>query len=338
MQVFYLIVGIVLLLAVSFDFFYTTLSGSGAAYLTYAISALAHKWQMFWFRILGRRIFKLSGMFINLSLLVVWVLLIWFSLFLIFSGDPHAIVNSKGEVATAVERLYFTGYVLSTLGVGNLFPSSPVFQVITSIFSFFGFIFFTLALTYLISVFAAIMQKRSLAFFINKLGNSPSDVVNQLVSQDNNFTFQQVTAIQQMVETHSAHHQAYPVLHYYINADRPSSLSINIAILDEAISIILTNEKEKTLQKELMPLRKSINHFLKHLQDKYHILSEPDRVARIDWDQLNLPSGSLSLDLDEGDLHRRRQVLDELLATEGYSWQDVYPEKEISQKDGKLKR
>lgn len=331
MQLFFLVSGVILLLAVSFDFFYTTLSGNGAAYLTYAVSALAHKWQMLLFKIFGRKIFALSGMFINLSVLFAWILLIWFALFLIFSSNPQAIINSEGEMASPIERLYFTGYVLSTLGVGNLFPDSSFFQIITSVFSFFGFIFFTLSLTYLISVFAAIMQKRSLSFFINKLGNSPSAVVNQITSQEKTFTFQQIMVIQQMIETHATHHQAYPVLHYYINVDRPSSLSINIAILDEAISIILTNEKEKTLQHELMPLRQSINQFLKHLQSKYHILSEPNRVAEIDWNKHELPPGSLKLELEEDELHKRRQIIDGLLATEGYSWHDVYPEKDIRQ-------
>ncbi|MGK7393817.1 MAG: ion channel [Candidatus Cyclobacteriaceae bacterium M3_2C_046] len=330
MQLFYLILGLLVLLVVSFDFFYTTLSGSGASFLTYAISALAHKWQMLLFRFFGRRIFKLSGMFINLSLLISWVILIWLGLFLIFSSNPEAIINSQGKMASSIERLYFTGYVLSTLGVGNLFPSTPFFQVVTSVFSFFGFIFFTLALTYLISVFSAIMHKRSLSLFLNKLGDSPSEAANLLTSQEPAFTYQQILALQNMIEVHSAHHQAYPVLHYYINSDKPNSLSINLTILDEAISIILTNDKEKTLQKELMPLRKSISQFLKHLQSKYHILSDPDRVAKIDWKKLELPSGSLELDLDEGDLHKRRRILDSLLATEGYSWKHVYPRKDIS--------
>ncbi|NJW55782.1 ion channel, partial [Salinimicrobium oceani] len=91
----------------------------------------------------GRKVFDYSGMIVNLAVLFVWILLVWLGLFLVYSYDPSAITNSDSRPANWVERLYYTGYVLSTLGLGNFKPTTPFFEILTSVFSFFGFIFFT---------------------------------------------------------------------------------------------------------------------------------------------------------------------------------------------------
>src|SRR5690606_21164350 len=110
-----------------------------------------------------------------LKVLSVWIILVWVGLFLVFTSNPEAIVNSDGIAANLWERLYFTGYVLSTLGMGNFYPTSPFFEILTSFFSFFGFIFFTSSITYFLSVSSALVKKRLLAKTINNLGKSPVD-------------------------------------------------------------------------------------------------------------------------------------------------------------------
>jgi hypothetical protein len=325
MEFFYLFAGITILLITSFDFFYTTLSGSGAFFLTRNIYKLLHKGQLILFRVFGRRVFKLSGIIINLGILGVWIMLVWLSLFLIYSFNPDAIMNGEEEVATTAERIYFTGYTLSTLGMGNFNPATPLFQVLTSLFSFFGFVFLSTSITYLVSVFSGVMHKRSLSLMLTRLGKDPAEVTKRFVDQDSAFTYQQILAIQRMIDQHSASYQAYPVLHYYINSDQESSLSIHLAILDESLSILFTSSKEYSFTDELIPLRSSINDFLKHLQQKFTLKKKAEECVRIDWSKLELPEGSLQLEIDQDDLIHRRKVLDGLLATEGFSWESVYP-------------
>ena len=97
--------------------FLTTLSGSGAAYLSKNVAFITHKLMLFLERKLSKRIFKVSGMVVNLTVLSVWVIFVWLGLFLVYSYNPEAITNNSGREATTIERLYFTGYVLSTHGV-----------------------------------------------------------------------------------------------------------------------------------------------------------------------------------------------------------------------------
>lgn len=325
-----LIVGFILLGVVGYDFFFTTLSGSGAAILTRAFSALAHKLQLILSKIFGRKIFSLSGMLINLSVLAIWLLIAWTGAFLIFSSNPEAIVNSSGKTASSMERLYFTGYILSTLGIGNFKPITPFFELLTSLFSFFGFVFFTTAMTYLVSISSAVMHKRSLALTIRTLGANPAEVVKSLLEQDIVFSYQQIAHLQQMVGRHSVNHQTYPVLHYYNNPDITSSLSINITVLDEAVSILL--HSKASLNIELQPLQNALDLFLQHVKQKYGDLAEAEDIPAINWFNVNLPDIVLPESEEPSALVNRRRILGDLLQGEGFSWHDIYHEQALTAK------
>ncbi|MEQ9442760.1 MAG: ion channel [Cyclobacteriaceae bacterium] len=324
-----LVLGLILLAVVGYDFFRTTLSGSGAGFLTRFFLTLSHKFQLSLSRIFGRKVFRLSGMLVNLTVLAAWILLIWLGLFLVFSYRPEGIVNSDGRVATAVERLYFTGYVLSTLGIGNFTPTTPLFEVLVSLFSFFGFIFFSTSMTYLISVSSAVMHKRALALSIQTIGENPAKVVKGLLEPDSSFSHQQITALQQMLDRHNVNHQAYPVLHYYNSPDISSALSVNLAVLDEATSILL-HSRDQPLYQELQSLRHSLDQFLRHIREKFRHQSDVDNPD-INWSEVDLPVGLLPSEVGEDpQLTERRKILGELLYSEALSWSDVYPKSALN--------
>ena len=262
-------------------------------------------------------------MFVNLTVLFVWVLLVWLGLFLVFSYNPEAITNNNGREATTVERLYYTGYVLSTLGIGNFQPSSSFFEILTSLFSFFGFIFFSTSMTYLLSVSSAVVQKRSLASSIRALGSDPVEIVERFQKMDTSFCYQQVSTLQQMINQFSTYYQAYPILHFYHNEDPAVSSTINIVKLDEAVSVMLNNSKFEPIREELQILRDSLNQFLKHIKNRFgqRANKEPD----INWYQSQLPEELLKERFSEdATLPERRKVLTSLLQNENRSWKDVY--------------
>src|SRR5690606_36762996 len=99
METFYLIVGGFLLLLVIFDFFYTTLSGSGAGFISEAVSNIGHTTISWLVHFFGRGVYRYSDLLINLLVAATWMLMVWTALFLIFSSDPEAIVNSNGRMA-----------------------------------------------------------------------------------------------------------------------------------------------------------------------------------------------------------------------------------------------
>lgn len=321
----YLISGILLLLLTMYDFFFTTLSGGGAAFITRFVTFISHSCLKLCVKWFGRRIYSLSGMAVNLSVLLVWVALIWIGLYFIYSTDPGAIVNDKGRMANNWERLYFTGYTLSTLGLGNFAPTTVAFELLTSIFSFFGFIFFTTSMTYLISVSSALIHKRSLALSIRNLGKTPEEMVYRLLNQDTSFSRQNLASLQEKIEKHSIYLQAYPVLHNYANSEIPGSLSLNLVTLDEALSILINSKEGEKIKNAITAIRGSITYFLNHVETTFSrtLYKEegPDIHKLRGWEIIS------SSAINDPSLYNRRKVLGGILNTESFEWQDVYDSK-----------
>lgn len=319
---FYLVIGIIILLLTICDFFFTTLSGSGSGFISEKVAIGADKVVKLLVRSFGRSFFKINGLFVNLMMLSAWTLLVWLGLFLLYSSNPDAIVNGSGDVAGFWERLYFTGYVISTLGIGPYYPTTPFFEIVTSCFALFGFVLFTSSMTYFISVSSALVQKRTLVKNIQSLGKQPEEIANKLSSVDTSYSYQQFIGLQEMVDQHTVNHHAYPVVHFYSRPQEKECLSLNLARLDEALSILIGSEEGRNLKAELQPLRSSITNFLENLDQSF---------------SQSMPKVNNSVDpsffayqqevLDDDGQRMRRRVLERLLKSEGLSWKDVIHKK-----------
>ncbi|WP_169578557.1 potassium channel family protein [Salinimicrobium terrae] len=318
MEIFYLFIGVFILMFTIYDFFFTTLSGSGAGFISEHTSIFSDRIIQKLVKVFGRSIYKTHGLFVNLMVLAVWILLVWLGLFLVYSWNPEAITNSNGRPANFVERLYYTGYILSTLGLGNFKPTSEFYEIVTALFSIFGFIFFTSSMTYFISVSSALVNKRTLTKSIFNLGKSPGEIANKILSLNSSYAYQQLLNLQEMIDKHSVNHHAYPVIHYYTEAKPKNCLSLNLTRLDEALSILIDSEDGRELQQELEPVRSSITYFLENLSENFS-RSLPTVENPVDKNQLPY-SGNV---LKGEDLKNRRRVLEKLFKSEDFTWKDV---------------
>lgn len=121
-----------------------------------------------------------------------------------------------------------------------------------------------------------------------------------------------------MVDRHSVNHQAYPVVHFYNRSKPKDCFSINIAGLDEGISILLYSGKGDGLQEELEPLRISLTNFLENLEKNFSRSLPQVEQAEV---SLNF-SYTVEGDQYKG-LQTRRRILQRLLKSEGFQWEDV---------------
>jgi len=265
----------------------------------------------------GRKAYNYNGLFVNLMILFIWLLLIWGGLFLVYTSNPEAITNSSGRIANHWERLYFTSYTLSTLGMGNFKPTTPVFELVTSSFSFFGFIFFTSAMTYFLSVSSALVNKRTLSKSIYNVGQRPQAIAKNILNFDSSFSYQQIMELQKMIDGHSVNYHAYPVVHFYRQHKKKDSFSINIARLDEAVTILLYSKEAKKFHKELNLLRSSLSGFLEDIQENFYSNLSVDAT-----DSYNFPSLESEKPIKE--LRERRRIVETLLTSENFTWEDVF--------------
>lgn len=315
----FLIIGIILLLIAIHDFFFTTLSGSGTGFISRNISIISDKIIQMCVKFFGRKAYNYNGLFVNLMILFSWLLLIWGGLFLVYTSHPEAITNSSGRIANHWERLYFTSYTLSTLGMGNFKPTTPIFELVTGAFSFFGFIFFTSSMTYFLSVSTALVNKRSLSKSVYNMGENPQAIANNILSFDSSFSYQQISELQKMIDRHSVNHHAYPVVHFYRQNKKKDSFGINIARLDEAVTILLNSRDGKNFQEELNLLRSSLSGFFEDMQENFSSnLSSEKEMA----DSFNFPYPDSEKTIKS--LQKRRQILGGLLKSENFTWEDVF--------------
>lgn len=314
MNVLALSIGAVLLLLVIYDFFFTTLSGSGAGPISKTVATYSYIATRQSSKIFGRKAYNYSGMIVNLWVLFVWIILVWFGLFLIYSYDPSGITSSDSRPANWMERLYYTGYVLSTLGIGNFKSITGFFEILTSIFSFFGFIFFTSSMTYLISVSSAVIRKRSLSRNIFNLGKDPSEIAEKLKQVNSSYKDQQLLSLQEKIDSHLVSHQAYPVVHFFSHANPDNCLSLNIVRLDEALTHLLSsNDISPEDLKEYQLLRSTITNLLIHIKTNFS--------ASLPKMEKPVTNGNDNIDLSN--LDQRRKLLSSLLRSEGLSRDDI---------------
>ncbi|WP_185958469.1 ion channel [Fodinibius sediminis] len=325
----YLVAGIFTVLVTACDFFYTTVSFNGAGVLAKSISnGIASLFLWTNKKTSSRYLLKFSGVTHILAQVALWISLLWFGLFLIMMSDPYSVLLAPGgEPASAINKLYFSGYVLSTLGNGQYIPNDGGWQIMVAAFSFAGFIFITTAMTYLMNLTSAVIHKRKLSLFISNLGETPEEILANSYTGNG---FDRLTSVapnlQQMINEHSQNHYAHPGVHYFYSIPRSESLSLNLTNLDEALSLAQTHIKMDTpFDQDLRPLRDTIDKFLNTVQ--HHFIkkaeAEADAGPGIQYLQkTGIPLVKQPREQPGG--HERRVLLGGLLQSSGWNWNNIY--------------
>lgn len=102
----------------------------------------------------------------------------WAGWWLVFSADVASVLASRTAVpADGWDRVYFTGYTVFPLGIGDYVPDTAWAQVATAVASLSGLFLVTLSLTYLVQVVQAVVHKRVLAQQIHCLGRDAFGII-----------------------------------------------------------------------------------------------------------------------------------------------------------------
>ncbi|MCW9706236.1 ion channel [Fodinibius salsisoli] len=330
----YLIAGIFIVFVTACDFFYTTVSFNGAGVLARSVSngiATLFLWTNK--KTSSRYMLKFSGMIHILAQVALWISLLWFGLFLIFMGSPDSVLHAPtGTTASAINKFYFSGYVLSTLGNGQYIPNGGGWQVTVAAFSFAGFIFITTAMTYLMNLTSAVIHKRKLSLFISNLGETPEEILVNSYTGDGFERLTRVTPdLQQMINEHSQNHYAHPGVHYFYSVTRAESLSLNLANLDEALTILEHRiEKGKAPIQDLIPLRDAIDKFLDTMEHHFIRSFKIEETYALDISYLQEKGIPLNVELsDELPIKKRRSQLTGLFQSTGWSWEHIYAREDV---------
>ncbi|WP_111412292.1 potassium channel family protein [Billgrantia lactosivorans] len=233
--------GLVLIGLVVYDAVQTTLSAARAGPLARLLGRFV------WLSVLRlhRRFsrhgwLEAVGPWVTVALMVTWVGLIWLGWWLVFCSQEAAVFHpDSGTFANPMERLYFVGYTITTLGYGDFVPGSAEWQLLAVVAAANGFFLLTLAVTYILSVMSAVVQKRQLALSIHALGETPASIVENLVGEgDFSVLAGQVDELQPTIISVGQQHLAYPMLHYYHQGDIERALPVALCRLYQALAIV----------------------------------------------------------------------------------------------------
>ncbi|GAB2798289.1 ion channel [Halomonas shantousis] len=328
---FWAIMGTLLILFVAYDCTRTTLSASSSGPLTNRLSKGTWSVLMAYHR---RRphhsLLGAAGTWVTLTLIFCWLSLTWLGWWLVFCGDPQAVVNSTSmATASLIERAYFVGYTITTLGYGDLVPNTSLYQILCFLAAGNGFLLFTLSITYAIPIVSAATQKRQLALSINALGHDPLEIIRQ-GADDGSFQSlcNQLQQVQSSIVGSSQQHLAYPILHYFHSEETNSALPLALARLDEALSMILFSctSLPSTSRSQMAITQRSIDEFLHTLESAFvHPTREAPDIPELEGlSMLSINDTPPSAIRDHLQALDRQKLLLAFVENDGWEWQDVW--------------
>jgi hypothetical protein len=261
------VVGALLVLLVLVDAAITTLAaGQGGGPLTGRVGNLV--WRVL--RGLGSgptsRALSYAGAGVLLVTVLVWVALHWAGWTLVFLSSEQAVVNgTTREPADLAARVYYAGFTVFTLGLGDYQPGGALWQVLTALATFLGLFVATLSITYLISVVSAAVDRRTLARSISLSGGTGSDIVllhwtgTELSSTLPSLLVSLSDEILQVTQQHLA----YPVLHHFHAGTAASSAPRALAALDDALLLLSAGlvPRARPPHDVLVRTRRALEHY-----------------------------------------------------------------------------
>lgn len=226
---------------------------------------------------------NISGPLILSLTLLTWLLLIWAGVSLFFAGNPDSIINTttNGSISW-YERIYFSGFTLFTLGLGDYSPQPGFFQIVTALSSGIGMLLLTLGASYIISVISAVVQKRTLSRSISGLGDNSIELLKKAWNGKDFHQFDLLlSGINSQITQLTLQQQAFPLLQFYHSEDVEKTTAVAIGILDEALSILHFGLNDKSVVNSTLvdATRSSISTYLKTTEDGYG--SEVDDIESI---------------------------------------------------------
>lgn len=333
MNLLYGIAGVFIILVILKDLITTTLSFQGAGRITRFIS------EKIWHLVLKAVGSKGSSPlldhigYLNMVIIILtWVLGMWIGAFLVLLTDSKSVIDSTTNVpATVWEKLYFSGYTLSTLGNGDFKTGSALWDITTNLLAFSGLAFITISITYIMPVLSAVILQVKLSVFINCLGDTPQQIlVNGWNGQNFDRLLKNDADITDMLIEHSENHKVYPIIHYFHNSELKKSIIVSLAMLDESISMLkhVVAESAKPDHKDMELLQKSLDFYLEVLKQdqktETNAMPSPPDWSALEREGIPLNRETLEDFNTNARLKTRRRILAHLLEEDGWSWDDVY--------------
>lgn len=237
------ILGAVILTVTAVDVVWTVLAaGAGAGPLTSRLSALAWRVAL---RI-GRRadgprhqFLAVVGVAIMVGMLLSWVAVAATAWWVMSSAEGAVQVAADGRPAGLLERGYFVGYNLFTLGTNTYIAGDGLWQLLPIAIGASGLVFLTLGISYLVPVASAVAERRQVAQYMFSLGDTPDGILTRAWTGSGFGALgPHLVALAPMVHLAAERRLTYPALAFMHSAREQASTSVSLVVLDDAMTLL----------------------------------------------------------------------------------------------------
>lgn len=322
--------GALLYVVIAIDIIKTTVSLHAGGWLTTPLSHIV--WKVF-YTLSGRTgrsaFLEHAGYIILLSILLLWVLALWGSFFLLLLSEKDSIINSSTKLPADVwEKIYYAGFTLSTLGVGDYASTSNLWRMMTALYSFTGLWLITMAITYFFSVLSGVVNDRQLGVMLSSLGESPQQVVlNSWDGKTFDRLVKQGSDLAALLIKHTQNHKAYPVIHYFHTRSAKHATTLRIATLHEAVVLLkyFVQDGIRPDANDLSALQAGLDNYGAVISDvtgsQKHAEAPEIRTDRLV--EAGLVDRLAATDIVlEKDVQEKRMLLRHLVEGDGWQWDE----------------
>lgn len=319
-----LALGVLVLVVVIYDVIQTALRlGQRGGPLTLHLAS--HVWRL---ALRSPRLLRVAGVLILVGIVSMWALFSWVGWTFVFSASPSSVVSSStGVPADAIGKAYFAGYTIFTLGNGDLQPLGG-WRAVTVVASASGLMIVTLAISYLVPLLSAVVEKRALAGRIALLGRNVREIARALVSPGAEEVRRELSSFPQHLLLLKERHLAYPVLHYFQSRESDSAIAPKLASLNEALILVSDGaaDPDPNLVAAAQKFRSGANRLLENLEpwfvtDQPPVPDAPPLGVLSDIGVDARPHPQFQSRLEAASETRRRMRW--LVQDTGWSWDDA---------------
>lgn len=327
--------GTALIVAVLLEVTWTTVAaGSGAGPFTSRLTRILWRGALAVHRRReGGTFLVAAGVAIVVSVLVTWVAALLLGWVLVFASSDGAVrAASTGIPGDLVDRIYFAGYTMLTLGLGDQVPGAGIWQLATVLATGTGLVLVTLSITYLVPVASAVVQRRQLAAQIASLGGTAHDIVLRgWNGTDFGSLGQNLSMLSSSLHTVRLQHLTYPVLHFFHSQSRHDAAAIHLTNLDQAIGLLRYGVSDAVSPdaQTLAALQNGIDEFLATMEG-IHITDDAHPIAPASLeplDQAGIPTDPSTYRAHVDDNERQRRLLASYLHDDGWTEHDLGPDR-----------
>lgn len=321
--------GVVLLLLLGYDATRTTLSASSSGPITNRLTSGMWRMLLAMHRLRpSHTLLGGGGPALTLLLILAWIVLAWAGWLLVFCSSASAVVNSTTHMpADTIDRVYFIGYTLTTVGYGDMVPGGPGWRLLATIAGANGLLLFTLSITYALPIVSAATEKRQLALCIHAMGASPEEILRTgFGNGDFDSLASHLDGFESMIAGSSQKHLAYPILHYFHSAASVTALPLALVRLDLALELALMRDRPlpQPIADRIRSTQHVIQQFLATLRGAF--IRPTDTTPDIPL----LEQAAARLDHPAAELARRLRGLDKInllaayIEDDGRLWSRVW--------------